>query len=124
MISDSWTRENISYEDFFSFEVANNVIYGFDTFTSWLFLLVVLSSTCQVLLCMFQVQLMLCSNQYWYLRQSRWFCSKLLLLLKVLYLAFKFMSVFLCLQGEVGRKQLQGSPCFCSSLDTLSTYVR
>ena len=33
MISDSWTRENISYEDFFSFEVANNVIYGFNTLT-------------------------------------------------------------------------------------------
>ena len=69
---------------------------------------------------MFQVQLMVCCNQYWYLQQLQWFCSKLLLLLKVSYLAFESILVFLCLQGEVGRKHLQGSFCFCSSLDTLS----
>ena len=73
---------------------------------------------------MFQVQLMVCCNQYWYLQQLRWFCSKLLLLLKVSYLAFESILVFLCLQGEVGRKHLQGSLCICSSLDTLSTHVR
>ena len=68
---------------------------------------------------MFQAQLV-CCNQYWNLQQLRWFCSKLLLLLKVSYLAFESILVFLCLQGEVGRKHLQGSFCFCSSLDTLS----
>ena len=80
------------------------------------FLGVVLSCNCQALHFMFQVQLMVCCNQYWYLQQLRWFCSKLLLLLKVSYLAFESILVFLCLQGEVGRKHLQGSFCFCSSL--------
>ena len=82
-----------------------------------------LSCKCQELLCTFQAQLMVCCNQYWYLQQLRWFCSKLLLLLKVSYLAFESILVFLCLQGEVGRKHLQGSFCFCSFFDTLSIHI-
>ena len=88
------------------------------------FLRVVLSYTCQVLLCMFQVELLACCSQYLYLQQLGWFSSELLLLLlKVLYLAFKSILVFLCLQGKFGRKHLQDSFCFCSSLDTLFTHV-
>ena len=124
MITNSRTKWNINFEDFFSFEVANNVIYGFWHLDELAFLRVVLSCKCQVLLCMLQVQLMVCCNKYWYLQPLRWFCSKLLLLLKVSYLAFESILVLLCLQGEVGRKHLQGSFYFCSSLNTLSTYVR
>ena len=55
------------YEDFFSFKVAKTVIY--DTFEELAFLGVVLSCNCQLLLCMFQIQLMICCNQYWHLQQ-------------------------------------------------------
>ena len=59
-----------------------------------------LRCTCQVLLCMFQVKLMVCCNQYWYLRQLRRFRSKFLLFLKVSYLVFESISVFSLYSGR------------------------